>query len=117
MKNIICICCPNGCHLSVDEENGFAVTGQKCKRGEVYGKQEVQDPQRVITSTVAVSGGAYVRCPVKTNSTISKKLMFEAMKTLDNLVVPAPVQLGQKIVTNICGTSVDFVASRAIEKL
>ena len=117
MKNIICICCPNGCHLTVDEEHDFAVTGQKCKRGEVYGKQEVKDPQRVITSTVAVSGGAYVRCPVKTNGTISKGLMFEAMKALDNLIVPAPIKLGQKIVANVCGSSVDFVAARAIEKI
>ena len=26
MKHVICITCPKGCHLTVDEENGFAVT-------------------------------------------------------------------------------------------
>ena len=27
MKELICIKCPKGCHLRVDEENGFTVTG------------------------------------------------------------------------------------------
>ena len=38
MTNIICITCPKGCHLSVDEENGYAVTGNSCPRGAEYGK-------------------------------------------------------------------------------
>ena len=29
MKEVICICCPKGCHLSVDEENGYAVPGDE----------------------------------------------------------------------------------------
>ena len=31
MKELICIVCPNGCHLQVDEENGFQVTGHGIK--------------------------------------------------------------------------------------
>ena len=27
MKELICIVCPKGCYLRVDEENGYAVTG------------------------------------------------------------------------------------------
>ncbi len=116
MKNLICICCPQGCHLTVDEENDFKVTGNTCKRGEQYGKQEIKDPQRTITSTVSVTGGKYVRCPVKTDKTISKSLMFEAMKTLNSLIIPAPVKLGQIIVKNVCGTGANFVSARVIEK-
>ena len=33
MKELICITCPKGCHLKVDEENGYAVTGNSCPRG------------------------------------------------------------------------------------
>ena len=40
MKELVCIVCPKGCRLSVDEENGFAVTGNSCPRGEEYGKRE-----------------------------------------------------------------------------
>ena len=27
MTDLICIVCPKGCHLKVDEENGYKVTG------------------------------------------------------------------------------------------
>ena len=30
MTSIICITCPKGCRLSVDEENGYKVTGNGC---------------------------------------------------------------------------------------
>ena len=41
MKEIICIVCPRGCQLTVDEANGYAVTGNGCPRGAAYGKSEL----------------------------------------------------------------------------
>ena len=117
MKELICIVCPKGCHLQVDEEHGYAVTGNGCQRGVEYGKAELTNPTRVVTSTVAVTGGAHPRCPVKTSGAIPKRLMFEAMAALDGLTLAAPVALGQVIVPNVCGTGVDFVATRALPKL
>ena len=40
MANIICIVCPKGCRLTVDE-NTLAVTGNGCPRGAEYGKNEL----------------------------------------------------------------------------
>ncbi|MCI1210135.1 MAG: DUF1667 domain-containing protein [Treponema sp.] len=115
MKQLICISCPKGCHLTVDEENDYAVTGNSCPRGEIYGKTEIKNPQRIVTSTVAVSGSVSVRCPVKTNKTIPKRLMFEAMKTLDGISIPAPIHRGQIIVADVCKTGADFIATKGIE--
>ena len=61
MTELICIVCPKGCHLKVDEEKDFAVTGNGCPRGAEYGKKELTNPTRVITSTVRVEGGAIRR--------------------------------------------------------
>ena len=36
MKELICIMCPKGCHLTVDDE--LNVTGNTCPRGVTYGK-------------------------------------------------------------------------------
>ena len=36
MKELICITCPKGCHLKVDEET-FEVTGNGCEKGAEYG--------------------------------------------------------------------------------
>lgn len=114
MKELICIVCPRGCHLKVDEQNGYAVTGNSCPRGAEYGKTELTHPTRVITSTVAVRGAMYARCPVKTSKPIPKELIFDAMKTLDGLVLDTPVQLGQVVVRDVCGTGADFVACRSL---
>ena len=41
MKEVICTCCPQGCHLQVDEVNGYKVTGNGCPNGIAYGKEEL----------------------------------------------------------------------------
>ena len=112
MKELICIVCPKGCHLKVDEENGYKVTGNACERGAEYGHKELTNPTRVITSTVKAKGGLYARCPVKTAAPIPKGLIFEAMKLLDEVEVCAPVKVGDVIIEDICGTGVALVAAR-----
>ncbi len=117
MKELICIVCPNGCHLQVDEENGYQVTGNACLRGEEYGKNELLRPVRVLTGTVRVHGAALKRCPVKTAGAIPKALLLEAAKALCTVDVAAPVRRGDVVLANICGTGVDVAATRDIEGL
>ena len=66
MTELICIVCPKGCHLKVDEENGYKVTGNGCPRGAAYGEKELVNPTRVITSTVKAEAKTARRVPVKT---------------------------------------------------
>lgn len=114
MRELICIVCPRGCHLHVEEGDSLRVTGNGCPRGARYAEQEMRHPTRTITSTVAVSGGFLPRCPVKTSAPIPKELIFAAMKTLDGLLLHAPVEPGQVVVRNICGTGVDFITTRGV---
>ena len=116
MTELICITCPRGCHLTVDENNNFEVTGNACPRGKVYGYNEITNPQRVVTSTVRTNSKIEPRCPVKTNGTIPKGKMFEAMALLDDISLEVPVELGTPIITDLFGTGVDFVTCKAIEK-
>ena len=113
MAKIICTLCPMGCHLSVDEKT-FAVTGNQCKRGIDFGRSELQNPVRVITSTVKISGAVHRRLPVKTAAAIPKHLIRDAMRLLNDVELAAPVKIGQIIVEDICGTGVPFVASRSM---
>jgi CxxC motif-containing protein len=113
VKDLICIVCPKGCHLSVDE-NTYAVTGQGCTRGAEYGRSELMDPRRVITSTVPVRGALYKRCPVKTNAPIPKAMIVQAMRLLDNVELTAPVKAGQVVVENVCGTGIPFITTREL---
>lgn len=112
MKELICITCPRGCHLKVDEENDYKVTGNSCPRGAIYGKKELTHPTRVITSTVKVTGSEQERVSVKTASDVPKEMIFEIMKELNHVEAKAPVHRGDVIVSDICGTGVDLVATK-----
>ena len=112
MKELICITCPKGCHLKVDEENGYAVTGNSCPKGEAYGKAELCHPTRVVTSPVKCTGAAHPRCPVKTNAPVPKDTVFDVAAALDAVELTAPVRIGQVVIPNVCGTGVDIVATK-----
>lgn len=112
MKELICIVCPKGCHLAVDEDNNYEVTGFGCARGVDYGKKELTNPTRVITSTVKIAGGIHKRLPVKTDKDIPKGMIQDAMKLLDSVELTAPVKVGDVVVPDICGTGAAWVASR-----
>lgn len=116
MKDLICIVCPKGCHLQVDEDNGYAVTGNSCPRGAEYGKTELLHPTRVLTSTVRVDGGLHRRLPVKTTAPIPKELLFQAMEALNGVTLTAPVTVGQVVLHDLLGTGVDVVATREMKK-
>lgn len=114
MKELICIVCPNGCHLKVDEENGYNVTGNKCERGAEYGKAELLHPVRVVTSTVRIEGAACRRLPVKTSAAVDKDRIFDVMALLDGVTVHAPVRTADVIVPNLFGTGVSVIACKSM---
>lgn len=45
-RELICIGCPMGCPMTVTMENGevLSVSGNTCKRGDVYARKEVTNP-------------------------------------------------------------------------
>ncbi|MCQ2510575.1 MAG: DUF1667 domain-containing protein [Lachnospiraceae bacterium] len=114
MTNIICITCPKGCHLQVDENNDYAVTGNNCPRGAEYGKNELLHPVRVITSTVRISGASIPRLPVKTDKPLPKERMFDCMDLINRLQIQSPVQVGQILAENLFGTGVNLVAAKTL---
>ncbi|MDR1951967.1 MAG: DUF1667 domain-containing protein [Elusimicrobiota bacterium] len=113
--DLICIVCPNGCHINVDPKNDYKVTGNACDRGTVYGKKELTSPTRVITSTAIIKGAEISRVSVKTNKDIPKSEIYKAMKTLDNLEIKAPVKIGDVAVSNIDNLGVDFVITKELD--
>lgn len=115
IKELICISCPMGCHLKVDVENK-TVEGNTCKRGEIYGINEITNPVRIITSTVKVSEGELPVLPVKTKEPVPKDMNFRIMEALKEIRVEAPIKVGDIIVENILDTGTDIIATRNIRK-
>ena len=113
---ITCINCPVGCRLNVTLENGqvVSVTGNTCKRGEVYARQECVDPQRMVTAVIPVRGSA-MPLSVKTRTPIPKKLIKDCMKALADVQLDAPVEAGRVVLANVCGTGVDVIATKSVQ--
>ena len=114
MKELICIGCPKGCHLQVDVENDYKVTGHGCPIGAEYGRNELKNPTRVLTSTVVIKGALYSRCPVKTAGPIPKGKLMEAMEVINKVRLEAPVKTGQVIVADLCGTGIDLISAKTM---
>mgnify|MGYP000844342125 FL=1 len=114
MKEMICILCPMGCHLNIDIENDYKVTGNSCPKGAVYGKEELIAPKRVVTSIVRVSGGIHHMVPVKTDKPIPKELIFQCMELLKDIKIQSPQKIGTVVLNNILGTDANIVLTRDI---
>ena len=112
MKNLICIGCPKGCHLTVDEENDYRVTGNGCQIGADYGRSEIMDPRRVLTSTVKISGAPYRRCPVRTSSAVPKPMLFDVMSEINKAQIVSPVKRGDIVISNVLGTGADVIVTK-----
>ena len=118
IRNLTCISCPMGCPITVEMEGEeiISVTGNTCKRGEVYARKEVANPTRIVTSTVKVRGGAADMVSVKTKEDIPKGKIFECVRALKGVEIEAPVHIGDVVVQNAAGTGVDIVATKNVEK-
>jgi len=114
-RELICINCPLGCPLTVTLEDGVvtSVTGNTCKRGDVYARKEVTNPTRIVTSSVPVDGSERERMvSVKTATDVPKDKIFDVMAALEGVRMTAPVRIGDVVVANVCDTGVDIVATK-----
>lgn len=114
-KELTCICCPMGCALSVELEgsNVLSVSGNTCKRGDTYARDEVVRPVRMVTSIVRVKNGKLKMLPVKTKEPIDKSKINECLEALKTIEVQAPIHIGDIVVENAAW--VNIVATRNIE--
>ncbi|MGI6607765.1 MAG: DUF1667 domain-containing protein [Erysipelotrichaceae bacterium] len=112
MVELICIGCPKGCRLSVDENNDYSVSGHSCQTGAEYGRNEILNPTRVLTTIVRIENAIHNSLPVKSSRPLPKDKLIEAAKALKDVVVKSPVKTGEVIVKNILNTGIDIISTR-----
>lgn len=115
-ESFICIGCPIGCMLDVTmySEDNIVVEGNLCPIGDRYGKKEIVEPVRMVTSIVFVEGGIDRLVPIKTDREINKTLMLDLARALKDVKVKAPVYIGDVIVENILGSGVNMIATNEV---
>ena len=116
-RELTCIGCPMGCPLIVtmEADEVISVTGNTCKRGDVYARKEVTNPTRIVTSTVRVSGGDADMVSVKTKEDIPKDQIFTCIRAMKGSTVPAPVHIGDVVLHDVAHTGVDVIATKNVE--
>jgi len=115
MKEFVCIVCPNGCNLQIDE-NTKEVIGNKCPRGKQFAINEITCPTRTITSTVKTIFKEVPVLPVRVNKEIPKEMIFEVMKEINKVTLDKRISSGEVIIKNVCGLDVDVIATSSILK-
>jgi CxxC motif-containing protein len=115
-KKLTCIECPKGCALSVDIENCrvLEVRGNQCPRGKDYAVSEVENPLRILTSSVLGIGLSMKMVPVRTDRPIPKVRLAQAMKEVKALRVDRAMHIGEVIVEDFLGLGVKLITTRDI---
>ncbi|MBR2876526.1 MAG: DUF1667 domain-containing protein [Clostridia bacterium] len=112
-KSLICVSCPLGCPIEVEIDNGeiLSVTGNTCKRGDAYARDELTNPVRSLTTTVKLVNGSLPVVPVKSSKPVPKDKMFECMKIINQASIEAPVKIGDVVVKDILSTGADIIVT------
>ena len=96
-----------------DDRQVIGVEGNNCPRGEKYAKQECTMPLRIITAVIPVENFD-TPLSVKTANPIPKKLIPNVMEELKKARVNIPIQIGQVILSDVCGTGIPVIATRPL---
>ena len=130
-NEFICTVCPRGCHLKVEPEKDYKVTGNGCPKGRAYGKAEMINPTRVVTSTVKMrrpQASASVnedglspasdstlydfRIPVKTSKPIPKTEIMNLMKLIDEIELEERPEIGTVLVRDVLGLDSNLIVTK-----
>lgn len=116
-REMICINCPLGCMLFVEQNEAgeVRVSGNTCPRGAEYGRTEATAPKRVLTSTVRIRGEKGRVVPVKTAVPIPKEKIGACMEALKEVEVELPVQIGEVVAEDVAGTGVCVVVTKSMK--
>lgn len=113
---VTCIVCPVACKAKVTVKNGkiSKIDDVECARGEKYVTDELQKPMRDFFTVIKMKGAMVAVLPVRSTQPIPREKLLDCSQELIDVVVEAPVEMGQIIMENILGLDVDIISSREV---
>lgn len=111
---IVCIACPRGCNIEIEEENGEIknISGYSCQRGKKFAETEFYNPKRMVTTVVSLRGGEYPCLPVISDDQVPKEILGDCIYLLKELQIKAPIKMGDIVKKDILGTGVNIIAAK-----
>jgi CxxC motif-containing protein len=124
MNNNIFTChrCPKKCEISIKLDGynlikSFSVIkGNVCKLGMGYVIHDINDPNRVITTTVKVKNGISQIVPVLATNEIPENKIFDLMSILSGIELEAPVMINTLVLKNVFQTGVDIITKGSVQR-
>jgi CxxC motif-containing protein len=115
MRELLCIVCPNGCRLQVEEAGDeITVSGNQCGRGIPFAQAEIRNPTRTLTTTVRTRFPEVPVLPVRTDGEIPKGRMRDAVRFLNTLTISTRIGAGAVVVKNILDLGCGVIATSNI---
>lgn len=108
--NMVCTVCPKGCRMQVEQEP-FCVSGNDCRRGETFARQELENPKRVVTAVVGTDRKDVPVLSVRTDGAVERCQIFPIMEEIKKIRVKGTIVPGQQIAQNVAGTGVNLIAT------
>jgi CxxC motif-containing protein len=116
MSELVCIVCPIGCRLTIEikGEGEISVTGNRCPKGDVYGREEMLSPKRVVTAVVRTDSRTFPYIPVRTDKPLPRALIPELIEDLARQTVRLPAVRGAVLIEDYRGSGVNVVTTRTL---
>ncbi len=114
-REMVCIVCPMGCRLTVtvkDEE--VTVEGNRCQRGEIYGREEILAPKRIVTATCRLRDPEHPRLPVRTDKALPYEHIQSLLDDIYALSIETPVKAGDILIADYKGTGINILAAMSV---
>ncbi|MBI2885949.1 MAG: DUF1667 domain-containing protein [Chloroflexi bacterium] len=113
----VCVVCPTSCDVNAEwnETELLSIDHAQCKLAWEFIRGEIFDPRRTVTTSIMVDGGELPLVSVKTRTPVPKAQVLAVMDRLADVMVRAPVDIGEVIVPDVLGTGSDVVATRKVK--
>ncbi len=106
---LVCIACPIACRLTVSQTGAeVTVTGNRCPRGDAYGREEFHAPKRIVTAVIPTDSAQFPCAPVRTDRPIARDKVKRLLRTLYATRVALPVHVGDVVMSDFDGARVIF---------
>ena len=102
MPQMTCPVCKNHCLLTVEEQAGaITVSGNKCARGDLYGREELKGERKIVTYRAATT---FEQVP-----TVEVKTTFKLIRLIKKQKIDRPMKRGEVLLHQPLGMALDVI--------
>lgn len=92
-----------------EQAGAITVSGNKCARGDLYGREELKGERKIVTYRAATTFEQVPTVEVKTTATVPKELVFKLIRLIKKQKIDRPMKRGEVLLHQPLGMELDVV--------